>query len=128
LSAIPISTTYDIVHAASSLQYIENWKEWVPAITEVNPKYILLSDIFAGELNPYVTLQNYYGSRIPHWFLNLGELVYTFEAYGYQLIMKSPVSSRRLDQFDTLPMENFPEHLRLSESLHLLFRCKKLEK
>lgn len=125
-SSIPLSTTFDIIHAASSLQYIENWKEWASAITTLNPKYIFLSDVFAGEINPYVTLQNYYGSRVPHWFLSLSELVYNFDMYGYQLIMKSSVSSRRLNQFDTLPMDNFPEPLRLSESLHLLFSCKKL--
>lgn len=124
LSSIPISTTFDIVHAASSLQYIENWKEWVSSITMLNPKYILLSDVFAGVINPYVSLQNYYGSRIPHWFLSLSELVHTFDACGYQLIMKSSVSSRRLNQFDTLPMNNFPEPLRLYESLHLLFKLK----
>ena len=124
LSSIPLSTTFDIVHAASSLQYIENWKEWVSAITIVSPRYILLSDVFAGEITPYVTLQNYYGSKIPHWFLSLSELVHNFDAHGYQLIMKSSVSSRRLNQFDTLPMDNFPEHLRLYESLHLLFKMK----
>jgi len=124
LSSIPILTTFDIVHAASSLQYVEKWKEWVSAITKVSPKYILLSDVFAGEFTPYVTLQNYYGSRIPHWFLNFDELSDTFDSCGYQLIMKSSVSSRRLNQFDTLPMNNFPEPLRLSESFHLLFKMK----
>jgi putative methyltransferase (TIGR04325 family) len=75
LPSMLISNTYDIVHAASSLQYIENWKEWVSAITIVRPRYILLSDVFAGGITPYVTLQNYYGSKIPHWFLSLSGLV-----------------------------------------------------
>lgn len=122
LPSIPLSTSFDIVHAASSLQYIENWKEWVSTITIISPKYILLSDVFAGEINSYVTLQNYYGSRIPHWFLNIHELLKEFEKSGYQLIMKSAVSSRRLNQEDVLPMANFPPNLRLHESLHLFFK------
>ena len=121
--SIPLSTSFDIVHAASSLQYIENWREWISAITMLEPKYILLSDVFAGAITPYVTLQNYYDSRIPHWFLSLQELVHSFEIHGYQLTLKSYVSSRRLNQFDVLPMDNFPEPLRLSESLHLLFKA-----
>lgn len=125
-TSIPASTAFDIVHAASSLQYIENWKAWVSAICMVNPKYVLLSDVFAGKITPYVTLQNYYGSKIPHWFLNLRELISNFDQNGYQLIMKSSVSASRLNQNDILPMNNFPKPLRLSESVHLLFASRKL--
>jgi len=122
LPSIPVLTTFDIVHAASSLQYVEDWEEWVSKITMISPKYVLLSDVFAGEIRSFVTLQNYYGSRIPHWFLNLDHLLQVFEKSGYFLLMKSAVSSRRLNGFDVLPMNNFPKQLRLHESLHLLFR------
>jgi putative methyltransferase (TIGR04325 family) len=124
ISSIPLCTSFDIVHAASSIQYIENWENWVSAITSLKPNFILLSDVFAGEINSFVTLQHYYGSRIPHWFLSLKDLLSAFDACGYQLVMKSSVASRRLNQYDVLPMDNFPEPLRLQESLHLLFKAK----
>jgi putative methyltransferase (TIGR04325 family) len=123
LSKMP-TDKFDIVHASSSLQYIEDWKEWVFTIAKVSPTYILLSDVFAGSINPFVSLQNYYGSRIPHWFLGLEELLQAFDQYGYKLLMKSSVASRRLNHYDVLPMDNFPESLRLTESLHLLFKIK----
>lgn len=127
LSSLSHLKKYDIVHAASSLQYLENWNQWVSVIAALRPRYILLSDVFAGSIDSFVTLQNYYGSRIPHWFLNLNELLNTFDGYGYQLIMKSSVGSRRLNHLDTLPMDNFPESMRLCESLHLLFEAKNIQ-
>jgi putative methyltransferase (TIGR04325 family) len=113
---------FDLVHAASSLQYIENWHDLVEIFASVGPKYILLSDVFAGNIKTYATLQNYYGSKIPHWFLNLDDLLNRFEGYGYELIYKSPVSSRRLGVEDLLPMGNFPKNFQLNQSLHLLFK------
>lgn len=124
ISSIPLCASFDIVHAASSMQYIENWEDWVSAIASLMPNYILLSDVFAGEIDSFVTLQYYYGFRIPHWFLSLKDLLSAFDACGYQLIMKSSVTSRRLNQHDVLPMDNFPAPLRLQESLHLLFKTK----
>ena len=124
LSAIPSSGVFDVVHAASSLQYVEHWQALVGGLASLAPKYFLLSDVFAGAINSFVTLQNYYESRIPHWVLNLDELLETFDQCGYRLAMKSYATSRRLKAEDILPTDNFPEPLRLHESLHLLFQKK----
>lgn len=124
LPILPSSGDFDLIHAASSLQYIENWRDLIEKFASLNPKYILLSDVFAGDINSFVTLQNYYGSRIPHWFLNLKELLDTFYKRGYRLNMQSYATSRRLNIDDILPMANFPENLRLQQSLHLLFQKK----
>ncbi|CAN1525393.1 Putative methyltransferase, LIC12133 family [Methylophilaceae bacterium] len=121
-SDLPLATNFDLIHAASSFQYVESWQDLVGKFASLKPKYILLSDIFAGFIKPFVTLQNYYESRIPHWFLNLNDLLVAFEHYGYRLVMKSYATSRRLDAEDTLPMTNFPENLRLTQTLHLLFQ------
>ncbi len=122
ISEIPKVGNFDLVHAASSFQYIENWQELVKQFVNLNPEYILLSDVFAGLIKPYATLQNYYESRIPHWFLNLDDLLDTFNRHGYRLIMKCYATSRRLDVEDTLPMDNFDEVFRLAQSLHLLLQ------
>lgn len=124
LSTLPSSTNYNLIHAASSLQYIEHWQDLIEKFSSLNPEYILLSDVFAGAINSFVTLQNYYGSRIPHWFLSLQELLDTLDKQGYRLIMQSYATSRRLNVEDTLPMDNFPETFRLSQSLHLLLQKK----
>jgi len=124
-SDLPIFANFHLIHAASSFQYVELWQDLVAKFSALTPEYILLSDVFAGSIKPYVTLQNYYESKIPHWFLNLNELLGAFEHYGYRLAMKSYATSRRLDVEDTLPMANFPEALRLSQSLHLLLQKNK---
>ena len=121
-STLPVSSSYDLIHASSSLQYIEHWQDVLVKFTLFNPKYILLSDVFAGNIKPFVTLQNYYESRIPHWFLNLQEVLDVLKEHGYHLIMKSYTSSRRLDVEDVLPMDNFPENYRLPQTFHLLLK------
>jgi putative methyltransferase (TIGR04325 family) len=122
VSNLPIEGSFDLIHAASSFQYVENWQDLVENFVALKPEYILLSDVFAGSIKTYVTLQNYYESKIPHWFLNLNELLASFDKYGYKLCMKSFATSRRLDAEDILPMTNFPEDLRLNQTLHLLFQ------
>jgi putative methyltransferase (TIGR04325 family) len=122
---LPTTVKYDLIHAASSLQYIEHWQDLLAKFAALGPKYILLSDVFAGSIQSYVSLQNYYESKIPHWFLNLNVLLNTFHKHGYRMVLKSYATSRRLDAVDTLPMSNFPENLRLTQSLHLLFKRNK---
>jgi len=121
---IPATGKFNLVHAASSFQYVEHWREQLEKFAAFEPEYMLLSDVFAGSIKSYVTLQNYYDSRIPHWFLNLQELLEIFEHHGYRLAMKSYATSRRLDTEDTLPMANFPEAFRLQQTLHLLLQKK----
>jgi putative methyltransferase (TIGR04325 family) len=123
-SVLPNAAKFNLIHAASSIQYIEHWQDLVAKFAAIKPEYILLSDVFGGSIKSFVALQNYYESKIPHWFLNLNELLDTFSNCGYRLSMKSYATSRRLDVDDTLPMDNFPEALRLSQSLHLLLKKK----
>lgn len=113
---------FDLVHSASALQYIEDWRELLGTLCNYHAPYMLLSDVFAGPQPTYATLQNYYESRIAHWLLNLDELLRTLADSGYELLMKSYVSARRLGVDDILPMDNFPEERRLHQTLHLLLR------
>jgi putative methyltransferase (TIGR04325 family) len=121
-SSLPENESFDLVHSASALQYIENWKGILERFAGYNSQYILISDVFAGNIPTFVTLQNYYDSKIRHWFLNVDELISTFQLLGYELIMKSYVSSRRNGVEDILPMNNFPEQYRLDQTLHLLLK------
>ena len=121
ITDLSMGCKFDLVYAASSLQYVENWQELIEKFIELGPKYILLSDVFAGNINSYVSLQNYYGSKIPHWFLSLKEVLAIFEISGYKLIMKSYATSRRLAFEDFLPMDNFPTELQLPQTLNLFF-------
>ena len=121
-SELPTAQHFDLIHAASSIQYIEHWQELLAKFAALKPEIILLSDVFAGSIDTFVTLQNYFESKMPHWFLSLNEILITLSVLGYELIMKSYASAVRLDVIDVLPMENFPEELQLKQTLHLLFR------
>jgi putative methyltransferase (TIGR04325 family) len=122
LDSLPSQGKFDLIYSASAMQYIEDWRQALKSLSDYGAQYILLSDVFAGSIPTFVTIQNYYGSRIRHWFLNLTELLDLVSTLGYQLVMKSYVNSRRLGVEDTLPMDNFPESHRLEQTLHLLLR------
>lgn len=122
VDSLPVKGEFDLVHSASALQYIEDWAAVLRVMSGYGAQYILLSDVFAGAVPTFVTLQNYYTSRIRHWFLNLDELLEVFASAGYHLVMKSFVSSRRAGVSDALPMNNFPASHRLAQTLHLLLR------
>lgn len=120
ISKLPSEGSYDLVHSASVLQYIEPWKDILKDFSNFGPQYILLSDVFAGNVPTFVTLQKYYDSKIKHWFFNLDEYLAAFRELGYQLIMKSYVTSKRNGVDDLLQMDNFPQRYRIEQTLHLL--------
>lgn len=123
LTSLPAGGKFDLIHSASALQYIEDWHEFLSKLCSYDAPYILLSDVFAGSIPTFVTLQNYYGNKIKFRFFNLDELVSHLHSLGYVLKMKTHVHSKRMDSINEIPMNNFPESHRLNLTLHLLF-CK----
>ena len=127
LSEFPIDQKFDLIHAASSLQYVEKWQEMIGLFVSLKPMYLLLSDVFAGDIESFVTLQQYYGSRIPHHFLNIGQFLSVCSDYELDLMMMCAATSRRLDTQDILPMDNFSEKFRIGQTRHTLFKNKSNE-
>jgi putative methyltransferase (TIGR04325 family) len=115
---------FDLVHSSSAIQYIEDWKNLVKMFCSKNAKYILMSDVFAGDFETFVTLQNYYSNKIPHWFFNYNDFVEIFNQNGYNLEMRTYVSAKRLNYEDELPMINFDKKFRLKYTSHMLFSKK----
>jgi putative methyltransferase (TIGR04325 family) len=112
---------FDLVHSSSAIQYIEEWKNLVKRFCSFKAEHILMSDVFAGNFNTFVTLQNYYSNKIPHWFFNIEEFIETFKQNGYSLTMRTYVSAKRLNYDDELPMTNFEKNFRLKYTSHMLF-------
>ena len=83
-----------------------------------------MSDVFAGDFETFVALQNYYNNKIPHWFFNYNEFVEIFNQNGYNLEMRTYVSAKRLNIEDELPMTNFDQKFRLKYTSHILFSRK----
>lgn len=126
IESFPNFTEFDLVHSSSAIQYIEDWKSLVTKFCSTNAKYILMSDVFAGDFETYATLQNYYNNKIPHWFFNYNEFIEIFIQYGYKLEMRTYVSAKRLNFEDELPMTNFDEKYQLKYTSHLLFSKNKI--
>jgi len=118
---IPEGDRFDIVHAASVMQYIDDWRDTIRRLAACDPAFLSFADIFAGSFQPYVTLQNYYGSRIRHWMLNLEAFIATVSRHGYKLVLRTPCHVRVRGLDGPLPMQNFPAALRLAHTQHLLF-------
>ena len=121
---LPTNADFQLIYSSSAIQYVEDWRGLIQSLTSYGAKYLLLCDVFAGNITEFVTLQNYYGSRIPHWFINLDELVSVVAENGYELTMKTLSTSRRLGADDILPMDNFSSEYRLDYSLNLLLQAR----
>lgn len=106
---------FDIIYLGSVLQYVEDWKGLLKELKDYKSEYILLSDVFAGNNQFFVSAQSYGNSKIPYQFLNLSEILN--EMSGYELVLKVPYRLK----FEKM-MENYPEELRIKNTFSLLFR------
>lgn len=120
-SKLPDAESCDIVHAASVLQYVEDWRSLVGRLASYGARFLSLADMFIGEFETYVTLQNYYTSKIRHWFFNARELIGEIEKNGYKLALRTDCDAKILGRYGPLPMDNFPPALRLANTNNLLF-------
>ena len=117
----PSTTSFDLVHTSSAMQYIEDWRAMVGLLASYRAPFLAFEDVFAGTFPNYVTIQNYYGSRIPHWFFNFDDFVSEVQRQGYDLLLRMPCNVKILGRHGPLPMDNFPEAYRLSSKSNLLF-------
>lgn len=122
IDKIPMKKKYDVVFSSSAIQYINNWKQTILKLINLQPKYLLFSDVFAGKINTFATLQKYYNTFMPHWFFNEEYFLDLFYKNKYTLVFRDYVAVKRLEFIDELPMENFPKKKRISRTLHLLFK------
>jgi putative methyltransferase (TIGR04325 family) len=122
-SELPGAARFDIVHASSVFQYIDDWRSLLARLARHNARFLILADMFVGDFESFVTLQNYYGSKIRHWFLNIREFLAEVERNGYKLALRVDCDAKIAGRYGPLPMGNFPSSLRLSNTSSFLFRC-----
>ena len=101
---------------------MKNWRREIKKFSYINSDYIYFADLFAGNIKTFVTLQNYYESKIPHWFLNFEDFNNEMLKYNFRLISKRKMITKRLKINTTLPMNNFKKSLRLPYTLNLLYK------
>jgi putative methyltransferase (TIGR04325 family) len=121
LESLPKKDVFDLVYSSSCVQYIENWKEVLRELSTFNADHIYFSDFFCSLSKSFVTLQNYYESKIPHWFFNLDEFKRELEKNKYGLNFRIPTNLERLGQKNLMSLANFPPGLITSQTYNLLF-------
>jgi len=117
---IPNDLKVDLVYSSSCIQYAQSWNETLSKLCNLGSKYIFLSDFFASNSKSFVSLQNYYDSKIPHWFINLDECLKILISFGYELQFKSFNNLERLGEQDLSKLSDFSENQINKQSLNLL--------
>lgn len=113
----------DIVHAGSSIQYVEDWRGLLRSVCFYRPSHIVLADVPAGDLpHSFVTGQYFYGKRIAHWFFRIDEFVSAVEQHGYRLTYRAPYIGSYLGERRPLPMDGLPATHQLRNFCQLMFR------
>ena len=125
-SSIPCDERFDIVHAGSSIHYVDDWRGTIRQLAGTGPNYILFADLPAGDIDTFVTGQSFHGRQIPVRFWNAGEFSSCVEGFGYELIFKAAYAGGYLEQDASLPTSHFDSRHRLDHFCQLVFRRKRL--
>jgi putative methyltransferase (TIGR04325 family) len=120
-SAPPELNDVDIIHVGSTLQYLDDWRGAIESLAAYTPKYWLYTDLTAGEISTYVSVQRYYDLRIPVWFFNIHEVISEMTQYRFSLLLNTRFNGAILGKTEGCPQENFPVNYRLGYSRNLLF-------
>lgn len=115
-SSLPTTTSdFDIVYISSVLPYIEDYRGLLAKLALLNARYILLTQLAAGNFQTYAARQlNLVGQVLPYWFLNISDIVDVFATTGYSLAYDGQ-SGPEYDQ------SNFPKNQRIGRMHDMLF-------
>ena len=114
----------DFVIAISSLQYIECWQDIISQMVALQSPYVFFGDVFLGEVSTFASIQNYYGSKIPCWFINEREFRQVIQDNKLRVIYEALSFGDRLGEKNYLPMDNFPEKYQMPIPKHFLLSSK----
>jgi len=112
----------DIIHLGSSFQYINDQQKLLKNIADLQPSYLLMADMLAGDIKSFISIQNFYGKKIRVRFSNINELLNLVRKFGFSLLYKTSFINSVLGKEEKLPMGNFDKIFRLNYPCQLLFK------
>lgn len=124
LDKLPKKVNCDIFHFGSCLQYIDDWKLLLSRTCKLKPKYIIFSDLIAGNIDSFVTLQNFDNYKMPYRFYNINEIINYLNNKGYNLILRNNYQVHFNGLPSYLPTKKFPKKNRLEYTSNLIFKKK----
>jgi len=117
-----VQRRFDVVHIGSTLQYIEDWQGLLgKLIRNYSPKYFIFSDLMVGNVPTFISHQIFYGKKIPHLFLNLGEFIEFLQTLHFKTLFYSKFIHKILNQEEVFPDSALPKIHRLDRSMNLVF-------
>jgi len=93
---------FDLVLIGGALQYVSDYKGLLKTLTDLKPRWILITKLPAGGNVTFVSAQvNLPGKRLASWLFNARELVSDMGSLNYKLIFRSandgPVNQEKLE-------------------------------
>jgi putative methyltransferase (TIGR04325 family) len=80
----------DILLIEGVLQHMENYRPEIARLCKLEPKFILVVDLFAGSFQTFAATWNLDGgAKTPHWFFNRDEIVDLLKELGYVLLFSA---------------------------------------
>ncbi|BAE48854.1 methyltransferase, TIGR04325 family [Paramagnetospirillum magneticum] len=117
-----VAGEFDLVHMGSVMQYLgDGWRDLLARLCAMASPFILFSDLVAGPIRSFVTLQTFYGGSQASRFYNLGEIEGAMSCQGFAKVMDVPYRGSYLGKASPIPMDNLPAENRLTDSRHALF-------
>lgn len=111
----------DFLFLASVIQYIEYPNKLFKKLVKLNPKFIILEDVFALENDEFVTYENFSGSKIKFKFHNLKKLNTLFDKLNYKLFFKTPYVPFIKGKYQFYDMSNLPKKYQKYYTYGLVF-------
>jgi putative methyltransferase (TIGR04325 family) len=108
---------FDLVLIGGALQYVSNYKGLLRILTDLKPRWILITKLPAGENVTFVSAQvNLPRMKFTSWLFNAKELVSIMDSLNYKLIFRS-ANDGRVNQ------EKLDPKYRLEHQGNLLFEA-----
>ncbi|NKB33474.1 MAG: methyltransferase, TIGR04325 family [Pseudomonadales bacterium] len=109
--------SFDLVNFGSSLHYFESPEVIIATAAKTNATHLVFTRTPVCQKGTFVTLQNYYESRIPVTVLGIDDLNAWCGEFGFTLLSES-ASAGNTEPF---PISGIPEDYRLTFASDLVF-------
>jgi putative methyltransferase (TIGR04325 family) len=82
-----LKNSYDLILISGSLQYIQNWRQFLRDMAESSNEYLFLTRVpVVNTVASFVAIQQAYGTRMLHWQFNRTELQNAFADAGFSIV------------------------------------------
>tara|TARA_Y100000592_G_scaffold18799_1_gene28752 strand:- start:8419 stop:9117 length:699 start_codon:yes stop_codon:yes gene_type:complete len=111
----------DIVYIRTSLQYSPDWRKTLEELLAKKPRQVILSHLSAGDIDTFLTIQNWGDMQIPYWFINLKEIKTLFLERGFKLMKEQDSLILKECPKTWASIRKFPKSKRLEKTVDISF-------